>query len=96
MYVCRDVPRGTTCLLACAASVVEPDAPDSPVSWFEAELLRQRTQILEAARADGNKPYTSERVAVAHQEMLEFVRNRSAVVADQARRDLERLTQEAK
>jgi len=83
-------------LLACAASVVEPDAPDSPVSWFEAELLRQRAQILEAARADGNKPYTSERVDEAHQEMLEFVRNRSAVVADQARRELERLTQEAK
>jgi len=80
-------------LLGCAASVVEPDAPDSPVSWFEAELLRQRAQILEAARADGNKPYTSERVDEAHQEMLEFVRNRSAFVADLAQRELERLTQ---
>ena len=48
------------------------------------------------AHAEGYRPYTSERVDEAHQELLEFVRSRSAVVADQARRDLERLTQEAK
>ena len=83
-------------LLGCAASVVEADAPGSTVTWFEAELLRQRAQILESARADGNKPYTNERVDEAHQEMLEFVRNRSAVVADLAQRELERLSQGAK
>ena len=83
-------------LLGCAASVAEPDVPGATVSWFEAELLRQRAQILESARADGNKPYTNERVDEAHQEMLEFVRNRSAVVADMAQRELDRLLQEAK
>ncbi len=83
-------------LLGIAASVVEPDAPGSPVSWFEAELLRQRAQILEAAKADGSKPYTNERVDEAHQEMLGFVRNRSACVADSALRELERLSLEAR
>ena len=78
-------------LLGCAASVTEPDAPGSTLTWFEAELVRQRAQILEAARADGNKPYRSERVDEAHQKMLAFVRNRSAVVADMAQRELERL-----
>jgi hypothetical protein len=83
-------------LLGCAASVAEADGPGSTVTWFEAELLRQRAQILEAARADENRPYTSERVDEAHQELLEFVRNRSAYVADLAQRELERLSQGAR
>jgi len=56
-------------------------------------MLRERAQILEAAQADGNKPYTNERVDEAHQELLEFIRNRSALVIDLAQRELERLTQ---
>jgi spore coat protein CotH len=80
-------------LIDCAATVAQPDAPNSPVSWLEAELLRQRAQILEAAQADGNKPYPNERVEEAHQELLEFVRNRSAYVIDLARREIERLAQ---
>jgi hypothetical protein len=83
-------------LMGCAASVAEPDAPGSALTWFEAELLRQRDQILDAARADGNKPYTNERVDEAHQEMLEFVRNRSAVVVDLAQREFERVAHAAK
>jgi len=63
------------------------------VSWLEAEMLRERAQILEAAQADGNKPYTNERVDEAHQELLEFIRNRSALVIDLAQRELERLAQ---
>jgi hypothetical protein len=81
-------------LIDCAATVAQPDTPGSTVSWLEAELLRQRAQILEAARADGNKPYTNERVDEAHQELLEFVRNRSALVIDLAQRGLERLAPE--
>ena len=56
-------------------------------------MLRERAQILEAAQADGNKPYTNERVDEAHQELLEFIRNRSALVIDLAQRELERLAQ---
>jgi hypothetical protein len=63
------------------------------VSWLEAEMLRERAQILEAAQADGNKPYTNERVDEAHQELLEFIRNRSALVIDLAQRELERQAQ---
>ena len=63
------------------------------MSWLEAEMLRERAQILEAAQADGNKPYTNERVDEAHQELLEFIRNRSALVIDLAQRELERLAQ---
>ena len=78
-------------LIDCATTVAQPDRPGSEVSWLEAELLRERAQILEAAQADGNKPYTSERIDEAHQELLQFVRNRSAYVIDLAQRELERL-----
>ena len=78
-------------LIDCAATVAQPDAPGSTESWLEAELRRERGQILDAARADGNKPYSNERVEEAHQELLEFVRNRSALVIDLAQRELERL-----
>ena len=83
-------------LLACAASVAQPDQPvqpdqvEPPISWFEAELLRERAQILEAARADGAKPYSNERVDEAHEELLHFARHRSSYVADQVQRALER------
>jgi hypothetical protein len=80
-------------LLDCAATVAQPDAPGSAASWLEAELLRERDQILAAAQADGNKPYSNERVDEAHQELLQFVRNRSAYVTDLAQRELERLGQ---
>jgi len=77
-------------LLDCAASVAQPDQPGSPLTWFEAELLRERAQILEAARADRMKPYTNERVDEAHEELLHFVRHRSAYVVGQVERALER------
>jgi hypothetical protein len=80
-------------LLDCAATVAQPDATGSAASWFEAELLRERAQILAAAQADGNKPYSNERVDEAHQELLQFVRSRSAYVTDLAQRELERLAQ---
>jgi hypothetical protein len=73
--------------------VAQPDAPGSAASWLEAELLRERAQILAAAQADGNKPYSNERVDEAHQELLQFVRSRSAYVTDLAQRELERLAQ---
>ncbi|MCU0248825.1 MAG: CotH kinase family protein [Vicinamibacterales bacterium] len=77
-------------LLACAASVAQPDQPESAVSWFEAELLRERAQILEAARADRRKPFSNERIDEAHDEILSFARQRSAYVIDQVQRALER------
>jgi hypothetical protein len=80
-------------LIDCAATVAQPDRPGSGVSWLEAELLRERAQILDAAQADGNKPYPNERVDEAHQELLEFIRNRSALVIDVAQREIERLAQ---
>ncbi len=82
-------------LLACAASVDQPDQPpqpgqlEPPRSWFEAELLRERAQILDAARADRMKPYTNERVDEAHEELLDFVRKRAAHVAWQVQQALE-------
>jgi hypothetical protein len=78
-------------LIDCATTMSQPESPGSPVSWLEAELLRERGQILEAARADERKPYPDERVDEAHQELLEFVRNRSAHVLEEARREFERL-----
>jgi hypothetical protein len=83
-------------LLACAASVAEPDQPaqpdqkEPPVSWFEAELLRERAQILTAARADRMKPHSNERIDEAHEELLYFARHRSAYVTAQVKRALER------
>ena len=80
-------------LIDCASTVSQPAWPGSGVSWLEAELLHERAQILEAAQADGNKPYTNERVDEAHQELLDFIRNRSAFVIEVAQRELERLGQ---
>jgi hypothetical protein len=89
-------------LLACAANVAQPDQPvqsgeaEPPLSWFEAELLRERAQILEAARADRMKPYSNERIDEAHEEILSFARQRSAYVIEQVRRALERGVLEVK
>jgi hypothetical protein len=83
-------------LIDCASTVSQPAWPGSEMSWLEAEMLRERAQILEAAQADGNKPYSNERVDEAHQELLEFIRNRSAFVIDLARQELERLPQGAR
>ena len=89
-------------LLACAASVDQPDQPpqpeqlEPPRSWFEAELLRERAQILDAARADRMKPYTNERVDEAHEELLDFVRKRAARVTWQVQQALERGVLEAR
>jgi hypothetical protein len=82
-------------LLACAASVAQPDQPPQPdqpepLSWFEAELLRERAQILEAARADRRKPYDNERVDEAHAEIRTFARQRSAYVVEQVQCAMER------
>ena len=83
-------------LVACAASVAQPDQPvqpgqvEPPLSWFEAELLRERAQILEAARADRMKPHTNERLDEAHAELLDFARQRSAYVEAQVRRAIEK------
>lgn len=76
-------------LLECGARVSEPDQPESPVSWIEAELLRERAQILEAARADPSKPWSNERIDEAHAEILDFVRRRNGYVAAQVHRALE-------
>lgn len=83
-------------LIDCASTVSQPAWPGSEMSWLEAEMLRERAQILEAAQQDGNKPYSNERVDEAHQELLEFIRNRSALVIDLAQRELERLAPEAR
>jgi hypothetical protein len=80
-------------LIDCASTVSQPAWPGSEVSWLEAEMLRERAQILEAARADPGKRYENERIDEAHQELLEFIRNRSALVIDRAQRELERLAQ---
>ena len=80
-------------LLDCATTVAQPDTPGSPFSWLEAEARREQAQILEAAQADPNKPYGNTAIDQAHQRLLEFVRNRSAIVIGLAQQELERLTQ---
>ena len=74
--------------------MAQPDAPGSAVSWLEVELLRERARPLAAAQADGNKPYSNERVDEAHQELQQFVRNRErGHHRFLAQRELERLAQ---
>ena len=80
-------------LLDCATTVAQPDTPGSPFSWLEAEARREQAQILEAAQADPNKPYGNTAIDQAHERLLEFVRNRSAIVIGLAQQELERLTQ---
>jgi hypothetical protein len=80
-------------LLDCAATLSQPDEPGSPLSWLEAETLRVRAQILEAALADPNKPYSNRYVDEAHRKLLEFTRHRGATVAAKAHLALERFGQ---
>ena len=84
------------CLLDCATTVGQPDAPGSPVSWLEAEALRQRAQIEEAAKADPTKPYGNDTIDQAQARLLEFVRNRSAVVQGKVQTALQQLARQVR
>jgi hypothetical protein len=75
-------------VIDCAMTMAQPASSGSAQSWFEAEFLRERAQILEAAYADPYKQYPNERLEDAHQKLLEFVRNRSAVVLAMAQQEL--------
>jgi hypothetical protein len=83
-------------LLDCAMTVGQPDAAGLPVSWLEAEALRQRAQIQEAAKADPSKPYGNDTIDQAQVRLLDFVRNRSAVVIGKVQQALDRLAQEVR
>ena len=78
-------------LLDCAARAEERPSPEAKVGWFEAEVRGTIAQIREAAHADENKRFNTERFEDEIEKVLRFAHERAAFVAHEARSALEHL-----
>jgi hypothetical protein len=78
-------------LLECAARAEERESPDSKIGWFEAEVQRTLGQIRDAAHADTNKRFSTERFEDEIEKVQRFARERAGFVAREARSALEHL-----
>jgi hypothetical protein len=78
-------------LLECAARAEERESPDSKTGWFEAEVQRTLGQIRDAAHADTNKRFSTERFEDEIEKVQRFARERAGFVAHEARYALEHL-----
>lgn len=81
-------------LLECAARAEERESPDSKTGWFEAEVQRTIGQIREAAHADTNKRFNTERFEDEIEKVQRFARERAGFVAREARSALEHLRED--
>jgi CotH kinase protein len=81
-------------LIECAARAEEPESPDSKTGWFEAEIGRAINQIREAAHADTNKRFDTERFEDEIEKVQRFARDRPRYVAHEARYALEHMSQD--
>ena len=71
-------------LLACARSAAElaPGATSGP-GWMEREIQREYAQIRDAARSDPQKLFSNDDFEAEVANILDFARNRSAIVTQQ-------------
>lgn len=71
-------------LMDCARSAAElaPGATSGP-GWMEREIQREYAQIRDAARADPQKQFTNDQFEAEVTTILDFARNRSAIVTQQ-------------
>lgn len=63
-----------------AASATEGQQGDADTGWLATEIDRLAAQIIPAARADTNKPYTNTDVDAAIESLRAFARSRAAYV----------------
>jgi len=80
-------------LLECAARAEAPESPDSKTGWFEAEIQRTIGQIRQAAHADTNKRFDTERFEDEIEKVQRFARDRARFVAHEAQYALEHMSQ---
>ena len=65
------------------AELNEDGEPIAGPGWLEREITRQYTQIRTLARADTFKPHANDEFEEAYLQLLDFARNRSAIVRAQ-------------
>ena len=75
-------------LIDCADASMRPESEDSPIGWLEAEMRRISAQIRDAAHADANTRFDSERFDEEIDKVLTFARERGPFVAHEARHAL--------
>jgi spore coat protein CotH len=75
-------------LLACAATAMAPESPDSPIGWLEAEVRKETSQIHAAGVEDKAKPYSNERFDDELEKVLAFARTRGPFVVKEAQKAL--------
>jgi len=75
-------------LIECADASMKPDSEGSSTGWLEAEMLRISTQIRDAAHADRNTRFDSDRFDEEVRKVLKFARERGPFVAHEARHAL--------
>lgn len=81
-------------LIECADRAEERESPESRIGWLEAEVQRTFGQIREAARADTNKRFDTERFEDELVKVMRFARERAAFVAHEARFALQHTSRE--
>ena len=79
-------------LMECVARAQERESPDSAIGWFEAEVQRTFAQIRDAAHADTNKRFDTERFEDELSKVMRFARERPAFVAHEAQSELRRMS----
>jgi len=72
-------------LIECADAAMRPVSEESSTGWLEAEMLRITSQIRDAAHADRNTRFDSERFDEEVGKVLRFARERGPFVAHEAR-----------
>ena len=72
-------------LLHCAEAALGAETGGGP-GWLELEIRRAYAQIRDAAREDAAKPHSNDAFEAEVERLLEFARERSAIVREQVRR----------
>ena len=78
-------------LIECADAAMRPESDESSTGWLEAEVQRITSQIRDAAHADRNTRFDSDRFDEEVQKVLKFARERGPFVAHEARYALGRM-----
>jgi spore coat protein H len=78
-------------LLECAARAQERESPESKTGWFEGEVQRAIAQIRDAAHADTNKRFNTERFEDEIEKVQRFAKERAEFVAREARHALDQM-----
>jgi hypothetical protein len=78
-------------LIECADEAMRPESEGASIGWLEAEMLRITSQIRDAAHADRNTRFDSDRFDEEVRKVLTFARERGPIVAHEARHVLDRM-----